>query len=139
MRKTLLIISLLFIFNSCDNSESFDAIITNCTAMDLKIHFVSNTVLSDLSSNTEVLSIKPGTSKIYERIGANEGIGLARLTTLTEFDSIYLTNISNKVLKIYKEGTIGRNIYNIDKYWTMNEPSKYYYKYTYEIMDEDIE
>ncbi|PCI34851.1 MAG: hypothetical protein COB60_04850, partial [Flavobacteriaceae bacterium] len=71
MRKMILIITLLFIFNSCDNSESFDVIITNSTDMDLKIHFVSNTILSDLSSKTEVLSIKSGTSKIYERIGAN--------------------------------------------------------------------
>ncbi|PCJ95501.1 MAG: hypothetical protein COA50_09910 [Flavobacteriaceae bacterium] len=131
----LLIVS---IFNSCDTSESFDAVITNSTDMDLKLHFASNSVLSELSSNTEILSIKSGTSKNYKRIEAGNGIGLARLTTLKDFDSIYITNTTDDILKVYKEANAGKNIYDIQDYWTVKSVTKNHDEYTYDITDENI-
>ena len=58
---------------------------------------------------------------------------------LSGIDSIYITNTSNEILKVYKEDTPGKNIYSIDEYWSVSETSKNHFVYTYEITEEDLE
>jgi len=56
-----------------------------------------------------------------------------------DYDSIYIENSSNEILKVFKADTPGKNIYNVDEYWSVREPSKNHFVYTYEIMEEDLE
>ena len=131
-RKSLSIYLLLtFIVSSCDPGESLEANIINNTSQDLKINFVS-TEIPDLNESFE---IKSNNKVLYDEFG---GIGDANLSF--EFcDSIYIQNSSNEVLKVFKQDTPGKNIYNVDEYWTVREPSKNHFVYTYEITDGDIE
>ena len=41
--------------------------------------------------------------------------------------------------KSIKENTTGKNIYDIDEYWSVSGPSKNHFVYTYEITEEDLE
>lgn len=48
-------------------------------------------------------------------------------------------NNARQILKVYKPNDTGKNIYNIDEYWQLREPSKRFFKYEYEIYNEDLE
>ena len=137
MKKSHSIYLLLtFIISSCDPSESLEYRIENNTALDIKIYFVSNFIYPNLVDNSRVEEIS-SMSSFKDTSGATPGLGQA-VFSFTEHDSIYVTNSSNEVLKVFKEDTAGKNIYNVDEYWTVREPSKNHFVYTYEITDEDI-
>ena len=133
MKKTLLIhLILTFTIYSCDKGESMEAFIINSSTKNLKVNFVS----SEISESNESLEIASNQKKLYiEYLSPTSGVYL----TFVDNDSIYITNTSNEVLKVYKADTPGKNIYNVDEYWKKREPSKNFFEYTYEITEEDIE
>ena len=142
MKKTILIPFMVvmssLIMIGCDPSEGLEYDIVNDTPIDLKVHFVSNLIYSEFPNNDKIVKIL--SNDVYNDETGNNNLGLGQaILSFTDFDSIYITNLSDKVLKVYKENIVGKNIYNIDKYWAISRPSKNFYKYTYNITDEDIE
>ncbi len=132
MKKLILFISMISILSSCDPTSSMDANIKNSTSQNLSIIFNS----SDVSLN-ETFQIDPNETILFQD-GFSIGDSVLE-PRLTAYDSIYIKNESNEIVKIYKQNTEGKNIYNVDDYWISSEPSKRYYKYNYEINNEDIE
>nr|WP_298995137.1 hypothetical protein [uncultured Allomuricauda sp.] len=122
---------------ACDPSESIETVFENQSSQNIKISFVSHTLLKNLSNNTEFLDVGLENEETYQRFTYVTDIGKVFLT-FQEFDSIYITNTSNQVLKIFKPDTPGKNIYNVDQYWTVRETGKNHFEYTYTITDEDI-
>lgn len=116
---------------SCDPELCTEEIISNRTNSDLFINFIS----LDVSFNNQVYIEKQSKKTIGQIECALGGV----IVNYSIYDSIYIKNTSNKVLKVYKADTPGKNIYNIDKYWQKREPSKNFFEYTYEITEEDIE
>jgi len=138
MEKIFFVITLLiFLLISCDPSESLEAIIINKTSSDLNIHFVSKIAYPELSNNTKTFTLLSYNKVYFIKKGINKGLGQAVLSFVF-YDSIYITNTSDKILKVYKENTFGKNIYNVDKYWKRSKPSKNFFEYTYEITNGDI-
>ena len=132
MKKLILFISMISILSSCDPTSSMDANIKNSTSQNLSIIFNS----SDVSLN-ETFQIDPNETILFQD-GFSIGDSVLE-PRLTAYDSIYIKNESNEIVKVYKQNTEGKNIYNVDDYWISSEPSKRYYKYNYEINNEDIE
>lgn len=132
MKKLILFISMISILSSCDPTSSMDANIKNSTSQNLSIIFSS----SDVSLN-ETFQIDPNETILFQD-GFSVGDSVLE-PRLTAYDSIYIKNESNEIVKVYKQNTEGKNIYNVDDYWISSEPSKRYYKYDYEIKNEDIE
>lgn len=138
MKKLFFIyLLLIFIFSSCDPGESMEYKIENNTNLDIKIYFVSKFIYPDLTDNAKVESISSMNSYI-DNSGSTPRLGQS-IFSLVEHDSIYITNSSNEILKVFKEDTGGKNIYNIDEYWSVSEPSKNHFAYTYKITEEDLE
>lgn len=133
MSKIFLLTSLLisFCFISCDPVESLEANIVNNTPQSLKINFVS----IEIPDINETFEIESNSKTLYTKFG---GIGGANLG-FHDYDSIYIENSSNQILKVFKEDTTGKNIYNVDEYWSVKETSKTHFLYTYDIMEEDLE
>ncbi|WP_233882151.1 hypothetical protein [Tenacibaculum piscium] len=134
MKKIFLLTCLFisFAFISCDPGDSLEANITNETSKDLFIEFVS----SEFPEINRSLSVKTSETEVYLDIGKSGT--RTNLLYFNDFDSIYVKNSSNEILKIFKENTTGKNIYNIDEYWSVSEPSKNHFIYTYEITEEDL-
>jgi hypothetical protein len=123
---------------SCDPSENLETEIINSSNSNLEISFISRLILENEENNKETLKIKSDNSITYKKINvSNNGLGRAGLS-LIDFDSIYLSNENNEILNVWKPDTPGKNIYNIDKYWTVRETSKNHFVYTYEITNEDL-
>jgi len=138
MKKILFICLLLSVISSsCDPGESMEYKIENKTALDIKIYFVSKFVYPDLTDNAKIERIS-SMNNFTDNSGSTPGLGHVMLS-FVEHDSIYITNNSDEILKVYKENTTGKNIYNIDKYWSVRETSKNHFVYTYEITEEDLE
>lgn len=132
MRSIILLTFVLIIFASCDPVAQMEANIENLTPKSLSIVFES----SDSSLN-KTLEIPPN-----QTIRFQEGfdIGSSYLEPhLLDYDSIFITNETNEILRVYKKNEQNKNIYNIDDYWISSEPSKRFFKYTYKIELEDIE
>lgn len=111
--------------------ESLEAIVKNTS--DKKILILFDSEVNDFDMR---LNIESNATKELLSFSALDG---GVILSFRDYDSIYITNTSNEVLKVYKTDTPGKNIYNIDKYWQKREPSKNFFKYTYEITEEDIE
>ena len=132
MGKLFFIICLLSVcLISCDPSEDMDALILNRTDHDLKVHFVSSITAS------EIKEIKAMSSIYYIEGNGNNALGGITFT-LAQYDSIYIGDKNQNILKVYKEDTKGKNIYDIDTYWNRSKPSRNFVQYTFEITDEDI-
>ena len=116
---------------SCHHGESMEVFIKNSTSEKIIVNFVSKE-FRDLNKSLEIDSNEQSLYTSFQ--SANTGVYL----TLVDNDSIYIQNSTNKMLKVYKTDTPGKNIYNVDKYWQKREPSKNFFEYTYEITDEDI-
>jgi hypothetical protein len=134
MKKRLFIyLSILLVISSCDPGESLETNIINNTFENLSITFVS----SQFPQLNESLSLGSNEKKMYS---SNEFKGTSTyLLTFMDFDSIYIKNSSNNILKVFKENSSGKNIYNVNEYWTVKETSKNHFEYTYEITEEDLE
>lgn len=130
MKKILFICILMFMSIGCDPSESMETIINNSTNKNLSIFFDSE--INDFDMQ---LNIESNTTKELLNFRANTG---RVFLSFRDYDSIYIQNSSNEILRVFKENTTGKNIYNVDEYWSVSEPSKNHFVYTYEITDEDI-
>lgn len=130
MMKNIFYVLVLLIFVSCDPTESLEANIRNNTSQDLKVIFRS----VELPDFNDTLEVKSNNKVLYSEFGGVARVGLA----FHDYDSIYIQNFSDEVLKVYKEDTAGKNIYNVEEYWSVNETSKSNFVYTFEIRNEDI-
>ena len=132
MKNLMTIIFIILLFSNCDPVSQMEADIDNLTTQHLSIVFVS----SDKSLNKTLL-ITPGQAVLFQE-GFN--IGSTYLEpSLIEYDSVYIKNRSEKILKVYKQNSDGKNIYNITDFWQSSEPSKRFFKYNFEITNVDIE
>ena len=130
MMRNIFYVLVLLIFVSCDPTESLEANIINNTSQDLKVIFRS----VELPDFNDTLEVKSNNKVLYSEFGGVGRVGLA----FHDYDSIYIQNFSDEVLKVYKEDTAGKNIYNVEEYWSVNETSKSNFVYTFEIRNEDI-
>ena len=137
MRKIIYFATIVILY-SCDPSESLETKIINYSNSDLDINFVSRLIIENNQSNKESFKIESGNSITYGRLNVTGGIGNAGLS-LIDFDSIYISTNNNEIVKIWKNDSEGKNIYDIANFWTVKETSKDYYVYTFEITDKDIE
>lgn len=132
MKKLFFIYLLLaFMISSCDTGESMEAFIINSSSQKVKVNFVSSEI-SELNKSLEIDSNQQGLYVEFQ--SGTSGVFL----TFVDNDSIYIQNSSNEILKVFKEDTAGKNIYNIDEYWSVSEPSKNHFVYNYTINDENI-
>ena len=133
MRKSLFIYLLLaLIIFSCDTGESMEAIIINSSSQKVEVNFVSSEI-DELNKSLEIDSNQQGLYVEFQ--SGTSGVFL----TFVDNDSIYIQDSLDETLKVFKQDTPGKNIYNVDEYWTVREPSKNHFVYTYEITDRDIE
>lgn len=132
MKKIIIVNLILVIALGCDPGDSLEANFLNSSEQDLSVVFSS----SEYPHLNQNLFINKKQKKIYVQIDKKGTI--TNILTFMDFDSIYITNTSNEVLKVYKADTPGKNIYNVDEYWQKREPSKNFFEYTYEITAEDI-
>ncbi|MFW5756447.1 MAG: hypothetical protein ACOCWK_07570 [Tangfeifania sp.] len=132
MKKLFPIIAAIAVLCSCDPVAEMEANIFNLTNEDLMIEFVSSK-----ESRRKNLQIPKGEMRLFEEVYdvGNDFLEPA----LYYYDSVVVKNNAEQILKIYKPNDTGKNIYNIDDYWFLNEPSKRFFKYAYEIKNEDIE
>jgi len=128
MRKTLSIFLLVFTILSCTKEDCIESKIFNNSNTDLILFFYKN-------NSCKELEILKNNSKIDIQT-CDEGIVLNYKVL---YDSISIKNLQGALLKIYKQETVGKNILDFENFWTISKPSKNFYKYTYEITDEDIE
>ncbi|MCH7407137.1 hypothetical protein [Belliella aquatica] len=132
MKRTFITLTAIIIFCSCDPIADMEANIKNLTNQDLIIEFVSFD--QDLS---KTLVIPKNETRLFESVYE---IGNTFLEPrLIEYDSVVVKNNEKQILKVYKPNDIEKNIYNIEEYWLLREPSKRFFKYEYEINNEDLE
>lgn len=130
--KKLIVLTLTIILFSCDPVSDMEANIENLTSENLTIEFVSFDV-----SSSKIIQIAPNEIKLFQ-----EGFDIGSTflePSLVEYDSVVIKNQMEEVLKVYKPNDANKNIYNIDDYWIASEPSKRFFKYEFEINDQDIE
>ena len=129
---TLFTIAIIMVLSSCDPVASLEANIENLSDQNVTVEFVS----FDESLN-KTLEIS-----VNEIVLFQEGMDIGNTfiePSLMEFDSVVIRNRAEEILKIYKPGDTGRNIYNIKEAWTSSEPSKRFFKYEFEIANGDVE
>nr|WP_299339755.1 hypothetical protein [Allomuricauda sp.] len=133
MKKKILLGLVTLLAYSCDPVSDMEADISNTTSQNLSIRFVSSTFAED----TKTLEIESGETILFQQATSTTGSFLE--PSLIQFDSIYIQDTSEEVLKIFKPDTPGKNIYDIDAFWNAREPSKRLYFYEYQITNEDIQ
>ena len=133
MKKKVLLGIIALLVYSCDPVSDMEADISNTTSQNLSIRFVSSTFTED----TKTLEIESGETILFQQ--ATSTIGSFLEPSLVQFDSIFIQNTSEEILKVFKPDTPGKNIYDIDAFWNAREPSKRQYFYEYQITDEDIQ
>lgn len=131
--KNLKVIAIMtFLLVSCDPVSDMEANIENLTTQELAVDFIS----FDESLNKS-LQIPPNESALFQEVF---DIGNTFLQpSLVDYDSVVVRNSDEIILKIYKENSPGKNIYNVNEDWMGSEPSKRVFKYKYQIKSEDIE
>lgn len=132
MKKLICLALLLPVLLSCDPVSQMEANIENQTTQSLSIVFVS----SDTNFQS-TLELAPNQVGLFQ-----EGfdIGSTYLEpSLVEYDSVMVKNQVGEILKVYKSNNTGKNIYKVKEYWLSSEPSKRFFKYKYEIRQEDID
>lgn len=132
MRNLVWVCVLAFTFYSCDPSTSMEANIENLTTKDLILEFIS----ADQTLNKS-LEIASNETKLFQD-GFNIGNDFIE-PNLVAYDSVVVKNSSQQVLKIFKPGDNGKNIFKVDEDWLLRQPSKGFYKYKYQIYNEDLD
>ncbi|MGN7512825.1 MAG: hypothetical protein ACTHOM_00515 [Allomuricauda sp.] len=127
MRKAILFLAIIHL-SSCDPEKCSSFYFQNGSEIDIELNFV------EVSS--EKITIAVSNKVPFGNTSCD--IGGPPILYLGIYDSIYITNTSNEILKVYKEDTPGKNIYNVDRYWNARE-TKNHTEYTYIITQEDIE
>ncbi len=129
-RLTLILLGALSILG-CDPVSDMEADIENLTSQTLIIDVVSATVELDAT-----LQVAPDQTQRFQ-----EGFDIGSTYLEPSFigiDSIVVKNQAGEVLKVYKEDSPGKNIYNV-RDWKSSEPSKRFFKYEFEILLEDLD
>jgi hypothetical protein len=130
--KNLFTLTLIaIIFSSCDPVSSIEANIENLTSQTLTLEFISSDDLLD-----KTLLVAPNEIVLFQE-GADIGASYLE-PAITDYDSMVIKNEAQDIIKVVKADDPGKNIYNIDD-WIASEPSKRFFKYRYEIEDEDID
>jgi hypothetical protein len=132
LKRTFLTLTTITVFCTCDPIADMEANIENLTNQDLIIEFVSFD--QDLG---KTLVIPINETRLFEAVSDYGNTFLE--PRLIEYDSVVVKNNAEQILKVYKPNDTGKNIYNIDEYWLLREPSKRFFKYEYEINNEDLE
>ncbi|WP_373399928.1 hypothetical protein V8V91_10040 [Algoriphagus halophilus] len=131
MKKLSTLVILILIFSSCDPVSTLEANITNLTTENLTIEFIS----ADESSS-KIIQIASGEMELFQE-GFDIG-GTDLEPSLFDYDSVVIKNQAGQILKVYKESEAGKNIYTINSYWIVDVPSRRFFKYYYEIENQDI-
>lgn len=127
----LLLLSACIVFSSCDPVSNLEANIENLTSQTLTIDFIA----SDVSVG-KTLQLVPNELMLFQ-----EGFDIGSTflePSLIGYDSVVIKNQAEDILKVFKSNDAGKNIYNVDD-WIGSEPSKRFFKYKYEIENEDFE
>ena len=130
MRKFICLL-IITIFCSCDPDYCGIYIVKNNTSKNLKLHLKNDTI---------------ELNKTYLLRNEKCSLGGISPLDLSEYDSIYVTDINNVILITYKPNTFHdedlncteKNIYNYSC-WFNKKVSKYNYENTFEITNEDLE
>lgn len=133
MKKTLLTLTAITVLYSCDPISDMEANIQNLTNEDLIIEFVPFD-----QAFGKTLVIPTSETRLFEALSSVTGNTLLGPRVI-DYDSIVVKNNAEQILKVYKPNDTGKNIYNIDEYWLLREPSKRFFEYEYEIYNEDFE
>lgn len=115
---------------SCDPASLMDANIENLTSQNLSIIFIER------DNSDKILQIEPNGSVLFQEGMSTTGSFLE--PSLIGYDSIYIKNEVDEIIKIFKQNTEGKNIYEIDD-WLFSEPSKRVYIYDYQIKNQDLQ
>lgn len=124
-------ILIILIFSSCDPVSTLEANITNLTTENLTIEFIS----ADESSS-KIIQIASGEMELFQKSFDIGGTYLE--PSLIDYDSVVIKNQAGQILKVYKESDARKNIYTINSYWIVDVPSRRFFKYYYEIENQDI-
>lgn len=124
-------ILIILILSSCDPVSTLEANITNLTAENLTIEFISPD-----ESSSKIIQIASGEMELFQE-GFDIG-GTYLEPSLIDYDSVVIKNQAGQILKVYKESDAGKNIYTINSFWIVDEPSRRFFKYYYEIENQDI-
>lgn len=129
--KLLFFLSASIIISSCDPVSNLEANIENLTSQTLTIDFIASDV-----SVSKTLQLAPNEVVLFQ-----EGFDIGSTflePSLVAYDSVVIRNQAEDILKVFKSNGAGKNIYNVDD-WMASEPSKRFFKYEYEIENEDID
>lgn len=128
--RILSFILVVFFLLSCDPNICSEVNINNNLNLKLNLNFINK----DKSFSDDVFHVYEKSDVSIESVCSFGPLVL----DYTVYDSIYISDASNNILKVYKEDTPGKNIYNIDEYWDINETSENYFVYEYTITEEDL-
>ena len=123
IKKITLFVFASLVLSSCEPLSVMDASVKNNASRSISVVFAS----SEVSLN-KTLEIAPNETMLFQE-GLSVGGGFLE-PSLLGYNSIYVRNELNEVLKIYKENSNVKNIYTLND-WIFNEPSKRVYKYNY--------
>ncbi len=127
MKNYMCVVFILFLC-SCDPDACSEYLIKNSTNLDLNLTFIEKKEIKEVNIEKQY---------VVNFIEHNCDTGGAPLLYLYNYNSIYLSK-GNEILKVWKPDTKGKNIYNIDKDWSVRESPKDNFIYTFEITDEDL-
>jgi hypothetical protein len=130
MRLIALIIVILAI-SGCDPVGCTEQLIQNNSERDLILFRISS--LPNLGDTTH---LETNSSNSINQVKCAKG---GVVVNYSAYDSVFLTDASFKILKIYHPSDTSRNIYNIDDQvsWRI-ESNKKDLKYTFLITEEDL-
>jgi len=132
MKKLITATLTIFLLTGCDPVSDMEANIENLSSENLTVEFVSFD-----SSLNKTLQIAPNEIQLFQE---SYVIGSTFLEpSLVEYDSVVIKNQMGEIFRVYKPSDANKNIYNIDAYWIASQPSKRFFKYEFEIYNEDIE
>lgn len=130
MQRAIFILLMGLGVMSCDPVSSMEAYIINSTPQDLSITFVSS---DNLIAENATLQVGSNETVLFQE---NFDIGSTYTQPMMmHFDSIYIQNQDNEILKVFKPTSDGKNIYNVDEDWAVNELSKRVFRFEYEVVD----
>lgn len=130
--KHVLLMLIFLALSGCDPVECADQIVKNGTETDLTLFRISS--MSNIGDTTFIASNSQ--SSISKRNCAKGGVVLS----YSAYDSVYITNSNNNILKIYHPDDTGKNIFNVDdrNSWKVENIGKDEKKYVFEITDDDL-
>lgn len=133
MKKIFLTLTAITFLCSCDPETDLEANIENLTNQDLIIEFVSFD-----QAFGKTLVIPTNETRLFEVLSTVTGNNFLE-PSIFQYDSVVVKNNAEQILKVYKPTDSGKNIYNIDEYWFLRNPSKRFFDYEYEINNEDLQ